>query len=1006
MVIAGPIRGRCIGTGVLLLLLGWSHAAEGAVDYEGRIKPVLKERCYACHGALKQKSDLRLDTVAAIRRGGKGGPVLNLEKPEESALLERIEHTDLEERMPPEGKPLGAETIAEIRNWIAAGAPLMADEKADDDPRRHWAFQRIERPPVLKLDEANPIDAFLSVKRAENSLPLQAMAERSLLIRRLYLDLIGLPPNVEQLRDTRPWSDIVDELLESPQHGERWARHWMDVWRYSDWYGLGAQLRNSQKHIWHWRDWIIESLNADKGYDRMIHEMLAGDELAPEDLDTVRATGFLARNYYLFNRTSWLDNTIEHTGKAFLGLTMNCAKCHDHKYDPIEMTDYYRMRAIFEPHQVRLDELPGESDLKKNGLPRAFDDHLELETWLHKRGDPKNPDKAMPIAPGVPVLFEGFAPAIEEVDLPYVAYVPGARSHVQEGRLARAKKKVEEAREALREVPRTASKEPEKKSESEPVYLIEDQFDGPNEEQWEIAGSDWKYRDGVLVMTTANRKNELVRTKKPHPRNFEVSVRYRVTSGATYKSVGVRFDMINGGKDQNQVYTSAHVPESKVQVSHTVSGKDQYPPKGRIVRPVKVGETYELRYAVRDRLLNVWLNDEFMLAYELPRRHPKGLLALSGFDSVVEFDWLKLRELPIDFFLRSVGSKRDLSPEEAKKKLAEAERELQHVEAIVAVDRARATGAKEPSMEGKGEYKALRASMKALETPEHKFEQYPSTWPAKSTGRRTMLAKWITHRDNPLTARVAVNHIWMRHFGEPLVESVFDFGRRAKRPVHAELLDYLAVELIESGWSMKHLHRLMVSSQTYRLNSSNAGAGEARKIDPENHYYWRMNSRRMEAEVIRDSLLELAGELDGTMGGPSLNAAQEGKRRSLYFRHSRDDKSVFLSTFNGPDHLRCYRRSESVIPQQALALSNSGLALEMAKKIMERVRKEAPGLEAFIGRAFETIVCRVPSEEERVACREFCEKVRSATKASDLDSRVRLRFVHALLNYNDFVTIR
>ena len=195
----------------------------------------------------------------------------------------------------------------------------------------------------------------------------QGPAERSLLLRRVYLDLIGLPPTREEMQaflgDKSPdaYEKVVDRLLASPQYGERWGRHWMDVWRYSDWWGLGAELRNSQKHIWHWRDWIVESLNEDKGYDRMLREMLAADELYPTDPDALRATGFLARHYFIFNRTTWLDETVEHTGKAFLGLTFNCCKCHDHKYDPFSQADYYRFRAIFEPYQIRTDNVPGET---------------------------------------------------------------------------------------------------------------------------------------------------------------------------------------------------------------------------------------------------------------------------------------------------------------------------------------------------------------------------------------------------------------------------------------------------------------------------------------------------------------------------------------------------------------------------------------------------------------------------------------------------------------------
>ncbi len=217
-----------------------------------------------------------------------------------------------------------------------------------------------------------------------------------------------MPPSFEEWEKLESdleegWYErLVDRLLADPRHGERWARHWMDIWRYSDWWGLGDQLRNSQKHIWHWRDWIVESLNHNLGYDEMIRQMLAADELYPNDASRLRATGFLARNYFLFNRHQWMDETVEHVSKGFLGLTMNCVRCHDHKYDPFEQIDYYRLRAFFEPYHVRLDCVPPEIDLTRDGIPRVFDGKLEEATYLFVRGDENRPDKSQAIAPGIP----------------------------------------------------------------------------------------------------------------------------------------------------------------------------------------------------------------------------------------------------------------------------------------------------------------------------------------------------------------------------------------------------------------------------------------------------------------------------------------------------------------------------------------------------------------------------------------------------------------------------
>ncbi|MEQ9408273.1 MAG: DUF1553 domain-containing protein [Fuerstiella sp.] len=1050
------------------------------VDYLTQIKPLLTTKCYSCHGVLKQEAGLRLDTRQLMTAGGDSGAVFTAGDAAGSLLLERVT-ADEDYRMPPaeDGAALKPDEIELLRRWVNQGA-IAPDEEAQQSPTDHWAFQPIRRPHLGQKDTAaNPIDILLAAKRKELGLKTQPPAERSVLIRRLYLDLIGLPPTLEQLRDDRPRQVIVDELLNSPHHGERWGRHWMDVWRYSDWYGLGAQLRNSQKHIWRWRDWIVRSLNADKGYDRMIQEMLAGDELAPGDPDVVAGTGFLARNYYLFNRTTWLDSTIEHTGKAFLGLTLNCAKCHDHKYDPLSQVDYYNFRSIFEPHQVRLDPVPGVMDFEKDGLPRVFDDHPDAETWLHVRGDPSNLDRETKIVPQVPAIFADFQPEVKPVDLPAVAYAPGTRPYVQQDHLKAAESAVKEAEQALSAAQQRLAAMPEESATSETKnseperFSFADDFESPNAEVWEIVGSGWKFQDGALHQTTASRDAEFIRLRQPLPRDFDLTCRYTTTGGTTYKSVTFRFDESSDRGYANFVYTSAHEPGPKVQAAYTRDGSQTYPPEGRAARPIKVGEPLTLRFAVRDRLVNVWLNDKFAVAYQFPDRQPAGRLSLSGFDATVAFDSISITSLAADVELKPVASGGTGSPptaaaavELATAGLAAARARLQSVRAVIAADNARhgtadSGAAKEladtaallqakamlaeaeherlaagtdkkkidaaankaktaqqklaAAEEGNGTYVGIRASRKALEGPADKESEHPIAYVRTSTGRRLSLAKWITSPENPLTARVAVNQVWMRHFGEPLVESVFDFGLRAKKPRHAELLDFLAAEFMDSGFSFRHLHRLIVNSDAYALSSSTLNADpETIGKDPNNRDYWRMNTRRMESQIVRDSLLQLAGQLDPTVGGPSLDVGPNSRRRSLYFKHSRDDQDKFLTMFDDADLLQCYRRSESIVPQQALALANSELAMKMSATIADRISESLPSSDPgeFVRVAFETLLGRAATEAEHAECVAFCDQLQALLQddttvpATDTERRVRTRLIHSLLNHNDFISIR
>jgi hypothetical protein len=888
-------------------------AADGPVDYVKQVKPLLAARCYACHGALKQEGGLRLDTAVALLRGGDSGPSLEPGKADGHLIIERLTAANIDERMPPEGEG-GAwkpEEVALLKSWITAGATAPSDEKPEPDPREHWAFRAPVRPPVPKVKNqawvANPIDAFIAAEHERRGLAPQPPAEPGLLLRRVYIDLVGLPPTREELEaflaDQRPdaYERVVDRLLASPQYGERWGRHWMDIWRYSDWWGLGADVRNSQKHIWHWRDWIVESLNDDLGYDEMIRQMLAADELYPDDLDKLRATGYLVRNYFKFNRNTWLEQVVEHTSKSLLGLTMNCARCHDHKYDPFPQRDFYRMRAFFEPYQVRTDQLPGETDLEKDGLPRIFDCHLDAPTYRYVRGDETKPVKDEPIAPGLPTLMSAGEWSIEPVTLPRTAYEPGLRGYIAENYVRAAEAKLTAARA----------------KKGEPDHIA------------------------------------------------KASIRTAEEELAAVKARGAA-DRAKLGGSQDEALAKA-----------------------------KAAVTAERLLAVAQAAENVARSEQALtdLKQAKPAVESKNAASKSG-------------------------DKQDAEKAEAAKKAAEtklAEAEKKRTDAIAALKKAE-EAAEKIDKKTEAAYTPLAGALKAFESSTETDTERRKPYPTTSTGRRTALAKLLTDRGNPLVARVAANHIWLRHMGRPLVPTVFDFGRKGTPPTHPELLDWLALELMDGGgdkpWSMKRLHRLIVTSNTYRLSSSTAGNTAAVERDPENQSLWRFTPIRIEAQVVRDALLHLSGELDPKLGGPSVNPATEGlsKRRSLYFIHSHNEHHRFLSTFDDADVLDCYRRDQSIVPQQALALANSQQSLAAAGLIAARLAKlpECRDDDAFIRAGFREILAFEPSGDELTACREALAEWRKlpAPKGESADNRAKINLVHALLNHNDFITVK
>ncbi|MEW4569364.1 DUF1553 domain-containing protein [Tautonia sp. JC769] len=880
------------------------QAGADEVDYLRDIKPVLTARCYSCHGALKQEAELRLDTVELMRVGSNAGPVIEPGDLEESYLLHVLTDDD-GLRMPPEGEPLTDEQVDRIRSWIAAGAPAPADEAPQQDPMDHWAFQPPARPDVPdapgRPEGSNPIDAFLAAEHERLGLTPLPEADPALLLRRLALDVTGLAPTPDELHaflaDSGPdaYDRAVDRLLESPHFGERWGRHWMDVWRYSDWDGFQSEVRESQPHIWRWRDWIVESLNADLGYDEMIRAMLAADEITPDDPDTLRATGFLVRNWYKFNRNIWLDDTVEHTGKAFLGLTINCAKCHDHKYDPIPQADYYRFRALFEPHEVATDRIPGQPDTAKDGLVRVFDAHADRPTYLFERGEESMPVESRPLDPSIPRMF-GDAFDISPVSLPPTASYPGLRPHVRREALETARAAVESARSALQQA----------RAESGP--------DSPTPAE---SADD----DSLSPLRLAER-------------GLNVALAERDAVEARIAADDARY--------------ASNPDESQVELLTIQAGLAE--------------RRASLARALRDKAIAEKALADARAA--LSESDPKTAQAVSN----------------------------------AEKALADAT-------------------------------KAADDATKALDAPlPTSYTPLGPVRPETSTGRRLALARWITDRENPLTARVAVNHVWMRHFGEPLVDSVFDFGINGADPTHPALLDWLAVELIDSGWSLKHLHRLIVTSHAYRRQSWSDPDHPNTAIDPENRSLWRMNPRRMESELVRDNVLRVAGSLDPTLGGPDLapESALDTPRRSLYFRHAKEKRATFLKLFDSANVTSCYRRDVSVAPQQALALSNSSLTLGQARHLAGKLSEECGGDSdpSFVSLAFEHVLGRAPGPDERDACLEYLQTQparladaealtpfesgpeSAVPPSADPHQRARENLIHALMNHSDFLTIR
>jgi hypothetical protein len=1137
------------------------------VDYVRDIKPILQARCYACHGVLKQEGNLRIDSVALMLKGGDSGPIIESANIQGSVLIDRVSDPDESTRMPQEGAALKREEIDLLTRWIEQGAKSPADDAPEPDPREHWSFKPLVRkePPVGSESHArirNEIDAFVSAGYAKHGLQPVAEADKPTLLRRVYLDLIGLPPSRDELHsflaDTSPaaYEKVVDRLLASPQYGERWGRHWMDVWRYSDWYGRrnASDVINSYPMIWRWRDWIVRSLNEDRGYDRMITEMLAADEVEPENDDNVVATGFLVRNCFRWNYNQWMKDNVEHTAKAFLGLTINCAHCHDHKYDPITQEEYFAFRAFFEPLELRQDRVAGSPDpgpykkyvyLEKlspiqGGLIRVFDEKLDAQTRMYARGDERNvmEDKP-PVGPRVPAIL-GVAEQIHPIDLPPVASYPGLKPFIAKEELAKAQATIENAERNLATAKaKLATDEPALVADLKAAELRVATLEaGKNVDakSQALVGKQSLFLEATKGRRAlSNNLSQLGAVKVGTSLSFQLllladkhaglQLALNTSTGATGALIAFeqgrivtyapgtftvteigQYDLANGHK---RVGVTAVLDPPKDEIRFTIRDLDtnielcadkagalhgwnsiRHREQGLILdaRPGTVVAFDEIAFTQPGEKAVIhfdfepsryprsedavgrhgWAALPFCVApatsFVAEHASPSASLASAKRKQAAaerRLDALRLRVPVAETAL--VAAKADKSSLQARiaagnakflktedahgiaQHASHAERAAAHANALAQeqvaelalaeIEGKTATNADKSAARTNCEqaHEAVVAAAEALSRNSDTFTLITPHYPSQSSGRRSALALAITDHDNPLTARVAVNHIWMRHFGHPLVESVFDFGRNGKQPTNLELLNWLAVEFRDSNWSMKHLHRLIVTSTTYRLSSVSPANSDNVKLDPDDQYLWKFLRQRMQAEVVRDSILRTAGQLDLTLGGPEIEqaAADKTHRRSIYISHHGESRAAILETFNAPSPTDCYRRLETVIPQQALAIANSELTREasheVARVLWQKVLAASPPASdpdvAFVDAAFEQLLTRQPQSAERDAALELIKKqaeiyrsvingrrvVSGAPATSeDIDPQLRARasLVHALYSHHDFISVR
>jgi hypothetical protein len=892
--------------------------------FEKNVRPILIKRCYECHSAEsgKTKGGLSIDSREAILKGGDSGPALIAGNPEKSHIIESIRYQNQDLQMPPKGAMPAAEVKA-LEEWVKMGAPDPREAVASTKPSspriidlkegaKHWAFRPITHPPVPKADSTNPIDAFISEKLAEKGLTLAAPADKRTLIRRATFDLTGLPPSPQEvenfLADNAPdaFAKVVDRLLRSPQYGEKWGRHWLDVARYSDSNGLDENIALGT--AWRYRDYVVNAINADKPFDQFLTEQIAGDLLEAKDLPTrhehTTATAFLNLGAKVLAEPDKeklamdvIDEQIDVMGRAFMGLTLGCARCHDHKFDPIPQDDYYALAAIFKSTQSFSVDRIGALSTAYEAPMGSLDDFANVISSER-------------------ILKDQRAAVSKAESAAITALRKEARDHAVNYLMAAAKLPATPTLSQVRPV-------------AEPLGL----------------------RPHILLNCRVYlAANEALPLFKPWQDALKSTSDVQQLRGY-YAAIFAAAEKITPNPKVKDDESLLHQARAALDAP---AGFLALPPEPMILFPKDVAEKVR---ALKDTMRTTESN-----LPDLPTT-----LAVSESPKI-------LKELPIHIRGSHLALGRPIP---------------------------------------RGFIQVAQASLKTK-----------PQFPANQSGRLE-LARWLASPEHPLTSRVIANRIWSWHFRQGIVPTTDNFGLLGQQPTHPALLDWLAHWFTTNGWSLKDMHRLIMSSRTYQQSSATSAEGYA--ADPEDLLLHHFPVRRLEAEEVRDALLSVAGSLDSTIGGKTIPRRNRefvfnhtskdftsygSTRRALYMPIIRNNLYDLFQQFDYPDpSTSTGLRYSSVVSPQALLLMNSDLATDAAQSFATRLFKLSADKEARLRAAYRLAFAREATADDIRRAENYLTAADASLNSTQQDSAKREQqawalLCQALMMSNEFIYLR